>query len=142
MLKLRDDCFFARPTLLVSVPRIFNRIVEAVRAKFAQTTGITKYLIDMGVSKKVHSAKTDGTYTNRFYDPLVFSKVRESFGGRIRYLASGSAPINPDVQAFLKAIMCCPYIEGYGQTEDSAAIIFGRAYDTEYGTFSELSVTV
>lgn len=101
---------FAKPTILVSVPRIFNRIVESVKAKFSQSTGVAKYLIDWGVNKKLNSAKTDGTFTNRFYDPLVFSKVRESFGGRIRLLASGSAPINPEVLAFMKAIMCCPYI--------------------------------
>jgi long-subunit acyl-CoA synthetase (AMP-forming) len=46
---------------------------------------------------------------------------------------SGSAPpMNPEALAFLKMIMCCPFIEAYGQTEDSAAVIFGRAYDTQY----------
>lgn len=110
MLKLKDDCQFVRPTVLVSVPRIFNRIAEAVKAKFAESTGVSKFLIDQALSKKLNSVKTDGSYTNRFYDPLVFSKVRQGFGGRIRLLVSGSAPIHPEVLAFMKAIMCCPYI--------------------------------
>ena len=114
---------------MASVPRLYNRIVEAVKAKFENTTGISKFLVEQAVSKKMHSVKTDGTYTNRFYDPLVFSKVKEGFGGRIRMFVSGSAPISPEVLAYMKTIMCCPFIEGYGQTEDTAAVLFGRATD-------------
>jgi long-chain acyl-CoA synthetase len=80
---------------MASVPRIYNRIVEAVKSKFENTTGFAKFLVEQAVSKKIHSDKTAGSYTNRFYDPLVFSKVREGFGGRIRLFVSGSAPINP-----------------------------------------------
>jgi long-subunit acyl-CoA synthetase (AMP-forming) len=59
--------------------------------------------------------------------------VKASFGGIIRIMASGSASMNPEALAFLKMIMCCPFIEAYGQTDDLAAVIFGRAYDTQYG---------
>ena len=66
--------------------------------------------------------------------------MRESFGGRIRVMASGSAPMNPDAIMFLKTIMCCPFIEGYGQTENAAGAIMARAYDTDYGSLVEISV--
>ena len=70
------------------------------------------------------------------YDKLIFSKVRETFGGNVRLIASGSAPINPEVQAFLKIIFCCPYVEVYGQTENTAAVVLGRGEDVNLGSMS------
>jgi long-chain acyl-CoA synthetase len=51
-----------------------------------------------------------------FYHPAVFAKVRESFGGCIRFLATGSAPLNVEVRKNLKEVFACPFLEGYGQT--------------------------
>jgi len=62
--------------------------------------------------------------------------VRASFGGNIRFMATGSAPTSPEVHSFMKSIMCCPLIEAYGQTEGSVAILFSRAFDTDYGALS------
>lgn len=64
----------------------------------------------------MHNAIDNGSYSHSFYDNVVFSKVRESFGGKIRVLATGSAPLSKEVHAYMKAIMCCPFLEGYGQT--------------------------
>ena len=110
-----------KPTIFAGVPRIYNRIVEGVKAKFEETTGIKKCLIDSGVNSKLNAMHKDGSYEGGIYDSLVFSKVRESFGGRIRRLASGSAPIKDEVYEFIKVIMCCPFVQGYGQTENTGA---------------------
>jgi long-chain acyl-CoA synthetase len=56
---------------------------------------VKKYLIDSGVTTKLDAVHATGEYTNIFYDKLIFSKVREGFGGNVRVLASGSAPLNP-----------------------------------------------
>lgn len=138
--KLKDDCLIIKPTLFISVPRIYNRIVQAVKDKFEKETGIKKYLIDWGVSTKLKSAQQEGTYTNVFYDNLIFKKVREGFGGRIRLMASGSAPLSPEVHSYMKALMCCPLIQAYGQTENTASIIYSLACDNLYGAMAELSV--
>jgi len=52
-------------------------------------------LIDKAVESKMSSTKESNGYTHALYDKLIFSKVREQFGGNIRIIASGSAPINP-----------------------------------------------
>jgi long-subunit acyl-CoA synthetase (AMP-forming) len=57
ILKLKDDCFTIRPTILISVPRLFNKIVEGTKAKFEAETGIKKFLISCGISSKLQSAK-------------------------------------------------------------------------------------
>lgn len=54
-------------------------------------------------------------------------------------MASGSAPLTPETHSHMKAIMCCPLLEGYGQTESSAAVLYSRAYDRHYGVLSEIS---
>lgn len=76
------------------------------------------------------------------YDRLVFSKVREGFGGNIRMLGTGSAPISAESHAYMKAIMCCPLLEGYGQTENSGGAIYNRSQDSTYGYLTEICVTV
>ena len=72
---------------------MFNRIYEGVQAKFNETTGIKKCLLENGLSSKTNSVQKSGEYKSGFYDSVVFSKVREGFGGRIRLMVTGSAPI-------------------------------------------------
>jgi long-chain acyl-CoA synthetase len=51
-----------------------------------------------------------------FHHPGIFAKVRESFGGCIRFLGTGSAPINLEVLSYLRDVFQCPFVEGYGLT--------------------------
>jgi long-subunit acyl-CoA synthetase (AMP-forming) len=78
--------------VFISVPRIFSRIAENIRNKFVEMKLPT------------------------FHHEGIFAKVRESFGGCIRLLGTGSAPINIEVQKYLKEVFACPFLEGYGQT--------------------------
>lgn len=97
--KIRDDSAVAKITLLISVPRIFNRLNDNVNAAVAQATqGITE------------EAKI------QFIQKAVFGKIRMGFGGHVRVIVTGSAPINPLVHEQIQKIMECPMIEGYGQT--------------------------
>jgi len=48
------------------------------------------------------------------YDRIFFAKTKEAFGGRVRLMVTGSAPINGDTLDFLKVVACCPIIEAYG----------------------------
>lgn len=101
-----------------------------------------KCLIDCGINSKLQSAKEEGTCTHSFYDSIIFNKVKESFGGKIRILGSGSAPLRSDAHMFMKAIMCAPLIEGYGQTESTAGFLFSRGLDSHYGVLASLSVLI
>lgn len=56
-----------------------------------------------------------------FFDKLVFSKVKQRLGGRVRFICSGGAPLAPHVEEFLKVAMCSPVVQGYGLTETCAA---------------------
>lgn len=56
----------------------------------------------------------NASYTHWLYDALVFNKIRAIFGGRIRVMVTGSAPISSDVLDFMKIATACPIVEGYG----------------------------
>ena len=113
---MKGDAGFVRPTVFVAVPRLLNRIVDAVKAKFNEKTGVAKCLIDGGIDSKLSSLRSNGSCTNAFYDKLVFSQVQAGFGGRIRFMITGSAPIKNDTYEMMKIFLACPLVEGYGQT--------------------------
>ena len=110
MQKLKDDCQVIKPTFMLSVPRLYNKIVDTVKHKFAAETGIKKMLIDSAVHSKMNNLEQNGNYQSSIYDSLVFSKVREGFGGKLRLMGSGSAPLKPETHSFMMAIMCCPLL--------------------------------
>ena len=57
-------------------------------------------------------------------------------------MGSGSAPLRPETQEFMMAIMCCPLIEGYGSTETTAGVMYSNMINSKYGQFSQLIPTV
>lgn len=57
---------------------------------------------------------------NSIYD-FVFKQIRESLGGHIKFMLSGSAPISPEVLHFLRVVLGCHVLEGYGATETGGA---------------------
>ncbi len=114
----------------MSVPRLFNRFYTVIQEGLAKKTGVAKKLIDRAISVKLENLRTKSLYTHSLYDKLVFDKIRTAaFGGRMRIMITGSAPISKDVLEFLKISACCPIIEGYGQTETMAGSFLTHPQD-------------
>lgn len=79
-----------------------------------------------GALEKLESAEPSLPSPYSPYDMLVFRKVRLAFGGRLKFLSSGSAPIAPEVLKFFRVALGkqCKFVEGYGQTEVCNPAIF------------------
>ena len=92
-MKVKDDLAFIKPTIFVAVPRLYNRIVENIQKKFDDATGLAGCIASNGINSKIDSLHKSGSFTNGCYDSIVFKKVRDTFGGRIRVMITGSAPI-------------------------------------------------
>ncbi len=116
-----------RPTLLFSVPRIFNRIYAGVQKKMEEEGGLKKKLFDAGMANSTlmreqmengQSPSAIVKMKDSFFDSVVFSKIRERFGGRLRYAFSGGAALSPEVARFIDNMHITVY-EGYGLTETS-----------------------
>jgi long-chain acyl-CoA synthetase len=67
------------------------------------------------------------------WDRIVFNKIKMLFGGQVRFMCTGSAPIAGEVLEFLKACFCAPICEGYGMTEGTAAGTATYFHDLEVG---------
>lgn len=128
VLKLRDDLAELKPTIFVSVPRLYNRFYDVMQTKINELTGMKRRITDWGIQKKLYNLENYAKVTHTFYDTLVFNKFKAILGGRVRFMLTGSAPISKEVLSFLKIAFCCPINEGYGQTECGApaAITFSR----------------
>jgi long-chain acyl-CoA synthetase len=129
--KLKDDLAIVKPTVFLSVPRLFSRFYDVIKGKFNDLQGFTKTAVDYALSTKLQNLKSSGTFTHKVYDRVFFNKTKEALGGNVRVMISGSAPLLPEVQNFLKVCMCCPLVEGYGQTETTGAITITDSADPE-----------
>jgi long-chain acyl-CoA synthetase len=117
VLKLVSDMQTLRPTFFISVPRLFNKFYDKVKATLNEATGMKGWLVQKALAAKLYYVKNGEGYTHSVYDALVFNKTKAFLGGRVRIMLTGSAPISADVLDFLKVVFCCPVTEGYGMTE-------------------------
>jgi long-chain acyl-CoA synthetase len=81
------------------------------------------------MSTKVANLRSNATYTHGCFDKILFKKkIACKLGGKVRFMITGSAPIDKQVLEFLKVCFCCPVLEGYGLTETSggASVTFSN----------------
>jgi long-chain acyl-CoA synthetase len=121
--KILDNLSEVRPTLLFSVPRIFNRLYTAVQKQISEKPGVVQTMVRVALraAKKQREGQkpslSEGLVLS-LANKLVFQKVRDRFGGRLKYAFSGGAAISRDVAEFIDGIGVTVY-EGYGLTETS-----------------------
>ncbi|KAJ6842039.1 putative long chain acyl-CoA synthetase 6, peroxisomal isoform X1 [Iris pallida] len=120
-LKLMDDMAVLRPTLFASVPRLYNRIYAGITNAVKQSGGLRQRLFNTAYNAKMQ-AISNGKSPSPLWDKLVFNKIKERLGGRVRFMSSGASPLSPDVMDFLKVCFGGRVMEGYGMTETSCVI--------------------
>ncbi len=130
-----------RPTILVAVPRIFNRIYDGVNKQMAEKPGIIRKLFSAGIasSKKKAAGESLGFLSSlglTLADKLIFAKVRLKFGGKLRFVVSGSAALSPKVAEFIDALGIDVY-EGYGLTETSPVVSVNFAGNRKIGSIGK-----
>ena len=128
--RIADECIEIKPAVLLAVPRVWNKFYDRVNSQFEEATGVKKFLIGKAkksATKRIAKADVEcdavppSGFFDKFYDKLVWSKVRARFGGNIRFCMSGAAALSPDVAAFIQQVGFSCY-EGYGLTETSPLV--------------------
>ncbi|CAH0564044.1 unnamed protein product [Brassicogethes aeneus] len=119
--RLSDDMKALKPTICPAVPRLLNRIHDKVMGEINQSF-LKKMLFNMAMNAKEGEIKRGIIRNNSFWDMLVFRKVQEGMGGRLRLMLVGSAPLADNVLTFIRCSLGCLVVEGYGQTECCAPI--------------------
>jgi long-chain acyl-CoA synthetase len=127
----------ARPTIIVSVPRVYEKVrQEAERqAAFGIKRNILSWALGVGERHKreIAEGKVPSSLGWKLANKLVYSKIRQGFGGRSRAYYSGGAPLGHDMAEWF----CCmgmPIFEGYGLTETSPTISVNKRGAFKIGT--------
>lgn len=127
--KLADDLMAVHPTVLISVPAIFNRIHDTVSREMAARPPVIRKLFDTGLSllrdKRHRKLKLSERVTLEAADRLVFSAIRARFGGKLRFAFSGGAALSTEVARFIDDLGITVY-EGYGLTEAGPVVSTNR----------------
>tara|TARA_Y100001970_G_scaffold267935_1_gene358554 strand:+ start:12591 stop:14393 length:1803 start_codon:yes stop_codon:yes gene_type:complete len=125
--KLAANLLEVKPTVMISVPRLYDvmraRIMQAIdRQKFLKRF-LFKKAVQFGEAKYKSSKKLGlfHIFANQILEILVRKKVQARFGGQLKAMISGGAPLNPDVGLFFTALGV-RLLQGYGQTEASPVI--------------------
>lgn len=123
---LLENLIEIRPTILFAVPRVFNRIYDAVNKQIDRRPGVVQRLIRGGIAGAVKRAQgmrlgPVERLELALDERLIFTKIREQFGGRLKYALSASATLGREVAEFVDALGLTVY-EAYGLTETSPIV--------------------
>lgn len=139
--RIRQNLLEIRPTFMMAVPRIFEKIYTSI---WAQLEGdlvrrkLFSWALDIGKKvsdKKIHRQNLSLPLVLEYElaKKLVFVKIVNAFGGRLRFSISGGAPLNQEISLFFHAAGIL-ILEGYGLTETTAAICVNTPFNYRFGS--------
>lgn len=140
--KIVDNLAEVRPTFMAAAPRIFEKVYGKISLGMEEEGGAKAKIFDFAsaaardYSRALSDDRKPGLalrLKHSIADKLVFAKVRERFGGRVRFFISGSAALNQDIAHWFNGAGL-PILEGYGLTETSAAATVNRPYALRVGS--------
>ncbi|HEX3438330.1 MAG TPA: long-chain fatty acid--CoA ligase [Pseudacidobacterium sp.] len=115
-----------RPTVLVAVPRVFEKVRQEAERQ-ASLSGLKKKIFDWAINtgqrhcEEILGGETPASFTWKIANKLVFSKIQHGFGGRVRYYIAGGAPLGMDTATWFAGVGI-RILEGYGLTETSPVL--------------------
>jgi long-chain acyl-CoA synthetase len=137
--KIVENTGVVKPTFMGAAPRIFEKAYSKIVTQQSGAKGVL-FGWAFAVGKEVARRRREGKFVwphlilqQRLFDRLVFAKIRDVFGGRIRFFISGSAPLNRDIAEWFEAAGLL-ILEGYGLTESSGAGFINRPNNYKLGT--------
>lgn len=140
--RIIDNLAAVRPTFMGAAPRIFEKAHARIVTTQQANGGIRAKLFDAAfkLGRTVDALHDSGqrvpwrlSLQHRLFDRLVFKRIREAFGGRIRFFVSGSAPLNLEIAEWFHAAGLL-ILEGYGLTETAGGGFINRPDNYKLGT--------
>lgn len=134
--QLQEDLLTIRPTVLVSVPRIYERIYAGLRTKLAEGSALARKLFYLAVSvgySRFELQQGRGTWQVShllwpILEKLVARKLMDKLGGQLRVAMSGGAALSPEISRIFIGLGL-PILQGYGMTESSPVVCVNRLDD-------------
>ena len=143
--KLRDNLPEVKPNFICSVPRVFEKVYAGVLAKAEAGSPVKKKIFHWAVGvgrdvSRLQQAKKPVpaglAFKYRLAHKLVFSKLHEALGGRLRFAVSGGAPLSKEIAEFFHAAGIL-ILEGYGLTETCPSLTFNRLDHFKFGSVGQ-----
>ncbi|KAI5192257.1 long-chain acyl-CoA synthetase [Nematocida minor] len=128
--QLQKDFSISKPNFFVGVPRVFNSVKAAIETKAKEKGKIANFIFTFSL---LICMIFKNRVVREIFGRTVFKTIRETFGGSIKCMLSGSAPLSAPCALFFEAIFNCPMFEGYGQTETAAGNITTDIFTNEKG---------
>jgi long-chain acyl-CoA synthetase len=131
-----------KPTLMVSVPRLFEKIHDKIMDTAHHAPGVKKKLMfwAFGVAERLAACLNESRepgaglrFEQKLAARLVFSKLTAKLGGRMRFMVSGGAPLPRKIAEFFYGAGC-PILEGYGLTETAPVLTVNTMENMRFGT--------
>ena len=131
-----------KPTIFVAVPRVYERVRQSAEGKAHKAGGIKAKIFNWAIRTgtahrgSVANGRTPSSIPWQLAEKLVYSKLREAFGGRVHTFVAGGAPLGIDLASWF-ADAGIPIFEGYGLTETSPVIGVNRPGANKLGTVGQ-----
>ncbi len=145
--KVVENILDFRPSIMVSVPRLFEKIYSRIYENVHQSSALKRWLFHRAVQRgreymmrrfiEPEPINLALKIEYKLLDRLVFSKIRARFGGKLRYFISGGAPLDKTINEFMWTIGI-PTFEGYGLTETSPALTLNAPWQVRFGSVGTL----
>ncbi|KAI9933359.1 hypothetical protein ASPWEDRAFT_30200 [Aspergillus wentii DTO 134E9] len=140
ILELVDDLKLLKPTGFMSVPRLYSRFGNAIRAATVEQPGFKGALSKHIIATKTANLKDKSTVKHAVYDRIWAKKVAAALGlERAKSLVSGSAPLDPSLHNFLRVVLGVDVYQGYGLTETYAMATVQSSKDLTAGNCGRLA---
>ncbi|HEX4214854.1 MAG TPA: long-chain fatty acid--CoA ligase [Candidatus Dormibacteraeota bacterium] len=131
---LMEEIQECRPTLMISVPRFYEKVHQAVMARVRKETRFRRALFNWAMGQGRKHARGQSAPLLPLAERLVLSALRERLtGGRLRFFLTGGAPISPDIEEFFWALGVS-ILQGWGMTETSSGATSNTLAHHRYGT--------
>lgn len=129
---LSSDLQALSPSIFPAVPRILNRLYDKVQAGVG-SSGLKHAVFNIALNSKLKGVENGTVTRSSIWDYILFGKIQKLVGGNVRLIATGAAPLKPDILQFFRAALGAVVFEGYGQTECCGACSLTLSEDHSLG---------
>jgi long-subunit acyl-CoA synthetase (AMP-forming) len=119
----QGDMVVLQPTVVVFAPLVLEKIYNSIQARVSEGGALKQWLFSMALSSGIKNFDQGYVGASSVWNAIVFKKIQQITGGRLRFVLTGSAPLDGNVQKFVQTCLACPVRQGYGATETSAASV-------------------
>ncbi|KAK7253084.1 hypothetical protein RIF29_37504 [Crotalaria pallida] len=130
---LIEDIGELKPTIFCAVPRVLDRVYTGLTQKISTGGLLKQTLFNFAYSYKMNNMKKGRKHVEAspLFDKLVFDKVKQGLGGKVRLILSGAAPLSTHVEAYLRVVTCAHVLQGYGLTETCAGTFVSLPHELD-----------